>query len=168
VPEHQCCRAVQPYQKGQDATHVLQQWHWNVCQALLAVLHVHEASPGQYHRPCDCLVRLSLSPKCGSIEMSNFRNFEKVIIGAYRWLSDLYQDGDRIFLFGTNSLGSGATYSQTFLLGFSRGAYQVRALAAMIKMVSPVCHLFFARLDPQILFGQVGLIHPGNQEQIPL
>jgi hypothetical protein len=94
--------------------------------------------------------------------MSNFRNFEKVIIGAYRWLSDVYQDGDRIFLFGTNSLGSGAKYSQTFLLGFSRGAYQVRALAAMIKMVSPVCHLFFARLGPQILCWS-GWPHPSRE-----
>ncbi|KAF8597598.1 hypothetical protein BDV93DRAFT_452546 [Ceratobasidium sp. AG-I] len=58
------------------------------------------------------------------------RNIEKVIIGAYRWLSDHYRPGDEIFLFG-----------------FSRGAYQVRALAGMIETV--------------------GLIFPGNQEQIP-
>ncbi|KAG2357751.1 hypothetical protein BDR07DRAFT_1419450 [Suillus spraguei] len=38
---------------------------------------------------------------------------------AYRWLSDTYQPGDKIFLFG-----------------FSRGAYQVRALAGMIHEVS--------------------------------
>ncbi|KAF8748687.1 alternative mRNA splicing, via spliceosome [Rhizoctonia solani] len=58
------------------------------------------------------------------------RNFDQVIIGAYRWLSDHYQPGDQIFLFG-----------------FSRGAYQVRTLAGMIHTV--------------------GLIYPGNQEQIP-
>ncbi|CAE6473566.1 unnamed protein product [Rhizoctonia solani] len=58
------------------------------------------------------------------------RNFEKVILGAYRWLADTYKPGDQIFLFG-----------------FSRGAYQVRTLAAMIEVV--------------------GLIYPGNQEQIP-
>ncbi|KAF8597365.1 hypothetical protein BDV93DRAFT_417232, partial [Ceratobasidium sp. AG-I] len=57
-------------------------------------------------------------------------NLERVIIGAYRWLSDNYQEGDEIFLFG-----------------FSRGAYQVRALAGMIE--------------------RVGLIYAGNQEQIP-
>ncbi|KZP10451.1 hypothetical protein FIBSPDRAFT_216725 [Athelia psychrophila] len=57
-------------------------------------------------------------------------NFETVLIGAYRWLSDQYQEGDRIFLFG-----------------FSRGAYQVRALAGMIE--------------------KIGLIHRGNEEQIP-
>jgi uncharacterized protein (DUF2235 family) len=28
------------------------------------------------------------------------RNFEKIVIGAYRWLADNYQDGDRIYLFG--------------------------------------------------------------------
>ncbi|KAF8594957.1 hypothetical protein BDV93DRAFT_576847 [Ceratobasidium sp. AG-I] len=57
-------------------------------------------------------------------------NLEKVIMGAYRWLSDTYQPGDDVFLFG-----------------FSRGAYQVRALAAMIN--------------------SVGLLYAGNQEQIP-
>ncbi|CAE6449562.1 unnamed protein product [Rhizoctonia solani] len=64
------------------------------------------------------------------IDLAIAWNLEKVIIAAYRWLSDTYRDGDQIFLFG-----------------FSRGAYQVRALAAMIK--------------------SVGLIHAGNQEQIP-
>ncbi|KAG8769354.1 hypothetical protein FRC12_005007 [Ceratobasidium sp. 428] len=57
-------------------------------------------------------------------------NFDKVVLGAYRWLADTYEPGDQVFLFG-----------------FSRGAYQVRTLAAMIEVV--------------------GLIHPGNQEQIP-
>ncbi|KAG9091455.1 hypothetical protein FS749_016530 [Ceratobasidium sp. UAMH 11750] len=57
-------------------------------------------------------------------------NFEKVVIAAYRWLSNSYLPGDRIFLFG-----------------FSRGAYQIRALAGMIATV--------------------GLMFPGNQEQIP-
>ncbi|KAJ7913437.1 hypothetical protein B0H13DRAFT_1578808, partial [Mycena leptocephala] len=45
-------------------------------------------------------------------------NFERHVKDAYRWLADHYQLGDRIFLFG-----------------FSRGAYQVRALAGMIKTV---------------------------------
>ncbi|KAF8598656.1 hypothetical protein BDV93DRAFT_403864, partial [Ceratobasidium sp. AG-I] len=57
-------------------------------------------------------------------------NLENVIIGAYRWLADTYQPGDQIYLFG-----------------FSRGAYQVRAIAGMIR--------------------NIGLLHPGNLEQIP-
>ncbi|KAF8870036.1 hypothetical protein BD779DRAFT_1632606 [Infundibulicybe gibba] len=57
-------------------------------------------------------------------------NFEKILLGAYRWLSANYEEADRIYLFG-----------------FSRGAYQVRALAGMIE--------------------KVGLILPGNEEQIP-
>ncbi|KAF8125613.1 hypothetical protein EV363DRAFT_1175796 [Boletus edulis] len=64
------------------------------------------------------------------IDMAIGRNFHKVILASYRWLSDNYQDGDQIFLFG-----------------FSRGAYQVRVLAGMIA--------------------QVGLVLPGNSEQIP-
>ncbi|KAF8507498.1 hypothetical protein JB92DRAFT_3121813 [Gautieria morchelliformis] len=54
------------------------------------------------------------------IDLAIAWNFEKIVIGAYRWLSQNYQDGDRIYLFG-----------------FSRGAYQV------------------------------GLVHKGNEEQIP-
>ncbi|KAK1231283.1 hypothetical protein PQX77_005598 [Marasmius sp. AFHP31] len=55
---------------------------------------------------------------------------KKRIIEAYRWLSENYREGDRIFLFG-----------------FSRGAYQVRVLSAMIE--------------------KVGMIHRGNDYQIP-
>ena len=29
-----------------------------------------------------------------------FRNFKKIVLAAYQWLSENYQDGDRIFLFG--------------------------------------------------------------------
>ncbi|KZV99906.1 WD40 repeat-like protein [Exidia glandulosa HHB12029] len=57
-------------------------------------------------------------------------NFERIVLSAYLWLSERYEPGDRIFLFG-----------------FSRGAYQVRVLSAMIKAV--------------------GLIHRGNEDQIP-
>ncbi|KAK7056274.1 hypothetical protein VNI00_002827 [Paramarasmius palmivorus] len=55
--------------------------------------------------------------------------FEKILLSAYRWLSEVYEDGDVIYLFG-----------------FSRGAYQVRVLSAMIE--------------------KVGLIHKGNEDQI--
>ncbi|KAF8873266.1 hypothetical protein BD779DRAFT_1452053, partial [Infundibulicybe gibba] len=65
------------------------------------------------------------------IDLAIAWDFEKIILGGYRWLSANYKPGDKIYLFG-----------------FSRGAYQVRTLAAMID--------------------KVGLILPGNEEQIPL
>ncbi|PVF95702.1 hypothetical protein CPB86DRAFT_710764 [Serendipita vermifera] len=65
-----------------------------------------------------------------AIDLAIAWNFERTVMAAYRWLSDNYQEGDRIYLFG-----------------FSRGAYQVRALAGMIQ--------------------KVGLIYRGNEEQIP-
>ncbi|EPQ55050.1 hypothetical protein GLOTRDRAFT_27349, partial [Gloeophyllum trabeum ATCC 11539] len=64
------------------------------------------------------------------IDLAIAWRFEKIILGAYQWLSEQYEEGDRIYLFG-----------------FSRGAYQVRALSAMID--------------------KIGLIHKGNQAQIP-
>ncbi|KAJ7441214.1 hypothetical protein FB451DRAFT_1441433 [Mycena latifolia] len=45
-------------------------------------------------------------------------NFKNIILKAYRWLSQTYKPGDKIFFFG-----------------FSRGAYQVRTLAGMIQTV---------------------------------
>ncbi|KAJ7852645.1 hypothetical protein B0H14DRAFT_2444613, partial [Mycena olivaceomarginata] len=44
--------------------------------------------------------------------------FKEIILKAYRWLSETYRPGDKIFLFG-----------------FSRGAYQVRTLAGMIETI---------------------------------
>ncbi|KAJ8486858.1 hypothetical protein ONZ45_g14527 [Pleurotus djamor] len=46
------------------------------------------------------------------------RDIELIIHAAYGWLSENYEPGDRIFLFG-----------------FSRGAYQVRVIAGMIEIV---------------------------------
>ncbi|KAJ8496233.1 hypothetical protein ONZ45_g12531 [Pleurotus djamor] len=45
-------------------------------------------------------------------------NFERIVHAAYKWLSETYEPGDRIFMFG-----------------FSRGAYQVRVVAGMIEKV---------------------------------
>ncbi|VDB86424.1 unnamed protein product [Peniophora sp. CBMAI 1063] len=64
------------------------------------------------------------------IDLAIAWNFESIVLDAYRWLSETYKDGDCIYLFG-----------------FSRGAYQVRTLSAMIE--------------------KVGLIHRGNEKQIP-
>ncbi|TFK27480.1 WD40 repeat-like protein [Coprinopsis marcescibilis] len=52
------------------------------------------------------------------IDLAFARSFKQTVIGAYRWLCDMYEDGDCIFLFG-----------------FSRGALQARALSAMIAKV---------------------------------
>ncbi|KAJ6590057.1 hypothetical protein DFH09DRAFT_909378, partial [Mycena vulgaris] len=65
------------------------------------------------------------------IDLAFAWNFKHIILEAYRWLSRTYQPGDKIFFFG-----------------FSRGAYQVRALAGMIETV--------------------GLVHAGNEALIPL
>ncbi|EIM79573.1 uncharacterized protein STEHIDRAFT_44268, partial [Stereum hirsutum FP-91666 SS1] len=73
-------------------------------------------------------------------------NYERIIQEAYLWLSENYRDGDRIFLFGM--LGSHFVLRVELIFRFSRGAYQVRCLSAMIDTV--------------------GLIHRGNDAQIPL
>ena len=63
------------------------------------------------------------------------RNFDRVLIGAYRWLSQNYQESDRIYLIGKPPLCSYFIPKLMPPQGFSRGAYQVRALAGMIETV---------------------------------
>ncbi|KAJ7146823.1 hypothetical protein C8R44DRAFT_598936 [Mycena epipterygia] len=65
-----------------------------------------------------------------ALDLAFALNFKDIILKAYRWLSQMYKPGDKIYFFG-----------------FSRGAYQVRALAGMIETV--------------------GLIDSGNEELIP-
>ncbi|KIM83614.1 hypothetical protein PILCRDRAFT_69195, partial [Piloderma croceum F 1598] len=84
------------------------------------------------------------------IDLAIAWNFEKVIKGAYRWLCSEYKDNGRIFMFGRQNvlLGCDRNHERNVPLGFSRGAYQVSALAGMIE--------------------QVGLLRKGNDAQIPL
>jgi hypothetical protein len=48
------------------------------------------------------MVRLSTALPFASTDNAGgiYRNFEKIVIAAYRWLSENYQEGDRIYLFG--------------------------------------------------------------------
>ncbi|KIK05052.1 hypothetical protein K443DRAFT_4064 [Laccaria amethystina LaAM-08-1] len=55
------------------------------------------------------------------IDLAIAWDFERTVLGAYRWLSDNYEEDDCIYLFG-----------------FSCGAFQVRVLSAMIEKVSLV------------------------------
>ncbi|KZT23581.1 hypothetical protein NEOLEDRAFT_1069304 [Neolentinus lepideus HHB14362 ss-1] len=83
-----------------------------------------------------------------TVDMAIALNFERTILAAYRWLSEKYVRGDRIFLFGIPSHHLWYPHaSNNRITGFSRGAYQVRVLAGMIK--------------------RVGLLKGGNEEQIP-
>ncbi|QRV93518.1 hypothetical protein RhiJN_21536 [Ceratobasidium sp. AG-Ba] len=92
-------------------------------------LTYYNSGIGTYARPFWWSFAYLKQQVMNTVDLAIAWNFEKVVVGAYRWLSDNYRPGDKIFLFG-----------------FSRGAYQVRTLAAMIE--------------------HVGLIYPGNQEQI--
>ena len=40
-----------------------------------------------------------------SFSKYTFRNFERIVLDAYRWLSETYKDGDCIFLFGNSDGG---------------------------------------------------------------
>ena len=55
---------------------------------------------------------------------------------AYSWLADTYREGDRIYLFGAPSSPFAPVDDNSMLAGFSRGAYQVHALASMIHEVT--------------------------------
>ncbi|KZV85138.1 hypothetical protein EXIGLDRAFT_623373 [Exidia glandulosa HHB12029] len=70
---------------------------------------------GTYAKPYGLTLRQWIA---NQMDLAFAWRFDKILLSAYRWLSDNYQEGDRIFLFG-----------------FSRGAYQVRARSAMINDV---------------------------------
>ena len=60
---------------------------------------------------------------------------------TYKWLVGEYRKGDQIYLFGALGLPFALADGDDSFPGFSRGAYQVRALASMIHEVRtrPVC-----------------------------
>lgn len=98
-----------------------------------------------------------------------YRNFERIVQIAYQWLSEQYREGDKIFLFGASDwyCVSRCDLKIHAPQGFSRGAYQVRCLSAMIDRVCthglPILALYISRL-----LLKVGLIHRGNEAQIAL
>ncbi|KIJ94689.1 hypothetical protein K443DRAFT_351189 [Laccaria amethystina LaAM-08-1] len=85
---------------------------------------------GTYAQPCWKSFNYYKRVLYHKIDSAISWDFEPTILAAYRWLSDNYENDDCIFLFG-----------------FSRGAFQVRVLSAMIE--------------------KVGLIYKGNEMQIP-
>ncbi|KAJ3886497.1 WD40 repeat-like protein [Lentinula edodes] len=93
-------------------------------------LTFYNSGIGTYAKPSWRSISYQLKRMDNFIDMGIAWNFESIIFKAYQWLSENFEPGDRIFLFG-----------------FSRGAYQVRALAGMIE--------------------KVGLIYKGNEAQIP-
>ncbi|TFK20327.1 WD40 repeat-like protein [Coprinopsis marcescibilis] len=85
---------------------------------------------GTYARPHWRSMKYWIQIFLHKVDLAIAWNFDKTLLAAYQWLAENYQEGDRIFLFG-----------------FSRGAFQVRALSAMIN--------------------KVGLLYKGNEMQIP-
>ncbi|EIN03616.1 hypothetical protein PUNSTDRAFT_139337 [Punctularia strigosozonata HHB-11173 SS5] len=70
-----------------------------------------------------------------NIDMAIAWHFKRIVLSAYQWLSENYEDGDRIFLFG-----------------FSRGAYQARVIAGMIEWGVPKVGLLHKGNNEQIAF----------------
>jgi len=67
------------------------------------------------------------------------RDFERIVLEAYEWLLDNYEPGDCIFLFGALDWHMKCTsVVPEGHIGFSRGAFQVRVLSAMIDKVRAV------------------------------
>ena len=84
---------------------------------------------------------------CFSLPLS-FRNFERTVLGAYRWLSDNYKPGDCIFLFGAlEQYVTCMSVDAEGSTGFSHGAFQVRVLSAMIHKVCYVLREIAAAID---------------------
>ncbi|KAJ3555864.1 hypothetical protein NM688_g2345 [Phlebia brevispora] len=116
------------FSKDMNVTNVIKLY--NLIEKDEQQLTFYNSGIGTYARPSRWSPRHFLNVCSHLVDQAIAWKFEKIILDAYRWLSDHYEDGDRIYL-----------------LGFSRGAYQVRVLSAMIY--------------------RVGLIYKGNTNQIP-
>ncbi|KAL0960508.1 hypothetical protein HGRIS_005546 [Hohenbuehelia grisea] len=92
-------------------------------------LTYYNSGIGTYAKPAYFSLSYAVQRIDHTVDMMIAWNFKRIVLSAYQWLSENYQDGDCIFLFG-----------------FSRGAYQARVIAGMIKLV--------------------GLLHKGNNDQI--
>ncbi|KAK0475718.1 hypothetical protein IW261DRAFT_1492568 [Armillaria novae-zelandiae] len=89
-------------------------------------LTFHSGGIGTYAPPLAFSVAHWLRIFDNIIDMAIAWNFRHLVQEAYQWLADHYLPGDRIY----------------HLFGFSRGAYQIRALSGMIE--------------------KLGLVFPGN------
>ncbi|KAI0041923.1 WD40 repeat-like protein [Auriscalpium vulgare] len=81
-------------------------------------LTYYDSGIGTYVRDSKWSPRYWKQVASNAIDMAIAWNFKKIVLSAYQWLSENYQEGDKIFLFG-----------------FSRGAYQARVIAGMIEKV---------------------------------
>ncbi|TDL30078.1 hypothetical protein BD410DRAFT_850420 [Rickenella mellea] len=79
-------------------------------------LTYYNSGIGTYAKPSWRSFKYFLQVIENKIDLAIAIHFERIVLGAYRWLVENYRENDR-----------------TFLFGFSRGAYQVRALAGMIE-----------------------------------
>ncbi|KAJ7785330.1 hypothetical protein DFH07DRAFT_907963, partial [Mycena maculata] len=80
------------------------------------------------------------------LELAFALNFKDIILKAYRWLSQTYKPGDKIYFFG-----------------FSRGAYQVRTLAGMIETVGFIARNGNEELIPLCVLKPMYLVITNNQ-----
>lgn len=97
------------------------------------------------------------------------RNFKRMVLSAYQWLSENYEEGDRIFLFGMSRL----TYPCP--TNIVHGDRFPRFLSWSI---SNPCHCRHDRKSMSMenryctrqlnISNQVGLLHKGNNNQIAL
>ena len=82
----------------------------------------------------------SVSIYLATNQTGRYRNVDKNVKDAYSWLVRNYRGEDQIYLFGASRLQFALVPDglDAVVAGFSRGAYQVRALAAVIHEVGPV------------------------------
>ncbi|KDR68085.1 hypothetical protein GALMADRAFT_1354883 [Galerina marginata CBS 339.88] len=117
-------------QFGDKNTNVIELYHLILKGVMDGQRTWYNSGIGTYARPSWKSLKFYRQVMHNKIDLAIAWDFERTVMAAYRWLSDNYEPGDCIFLFG-----------------FSRGAFQVRVLSAMIN--------------------KVGLIYKGNEMQIP-
>ena len=92
------------------------------------------------------------------------------MLGAYRWLSDNYEDDDCIFLFGVSSQDYPDIYYVRILTHARFFSWSISSSSALGDDRKGATRLVFANSASTEVSRkiQVGLIFKGNEMQIPL
>ncbi|KAJ8455485.1 hypothetical protein ONZ45_g18935 [Pleurotus djamor] len=76
------------------------------------------------------------------------------------WKQVIYNHVDTAIAWNFEKIVHAEPHDRSFVVGFSRGAYQVRVIAGMIEKVGDILSSLILR--------QVGLLHKGNEKRIAL
>jgi len=172
--EHERDRNVQLDLEGGwgQPKNLVQQWHWNIRSAFLEVVEILQEGPFSQNWFGDRVVGVSEILLFLTPHLCALRDFDRTVLGAYRWLSDNYEPKDRIFLFGMLAQRVYRALANTYREIFRILSWSLPSPCTLGHDWQGILHCKWIYVSQHAFndYGtiQVGLIHKGNEMQIPL